>query len=135
MSTRLVSLVAIENAPGLLAESHCRSYFHDCHSCLGVILWELNTCKKPFDGLGRDTFYEHVVHGGERPPINKKWPADLISLVCDCWSEKPDSRPTFKEIVRRIDEMLSKEKGGGVSKMKNPLGRLSGMIDRHSTWF
>jgi hypothetical protein len=76
------------------------------------------------------------VHGGERPPLNKKWPAELISLICDCWSEKIESRPTFDEVVERIDKMLGKEKGAGAaSKTKNPLGRLSGMIDRHSTWF
>lgn len=101
---------------------------------VGMILWELNTCKKPFDGLSRDTFYEQVVHGGERPPINKKWPDNLSSLISDCWGEKPADRPTFEEVVKRLDVMLANEKGAG-TKMKNPLGRLSGMIDRHSTWF
>lgn len=99
-----------------------------------MILWELNTCKKPFDGLSRDTFYERVVHGGERPPLNKKWPDSLNSLITDCWSENPEDRPNFDEIVQRLDVMLLNEKGVG-TKMKNPLGRLSGMIDRHSTWF
>lgn len=104
-------------------------------AALGMILWELNTCKKPFEGLSRDEFYERVVHGGERPPLNKKWPVELISLICDCWSEKVEARPTFDEVVKRIDKMLGKEKGAGSQKLKNPLGRLSGMIDRHSTWF
>jgi serine/threonine protein kinase len=104
-------------------------------AALGMILWELNTCKKPFDGLSRDEFYERVVHGGERPPLNRKWPVELISLICDCWSEKVEARPTFDEVLKRIDKMLGKEKGAGSQKLKNPLERLSGMIDRHSTWF
>mmetsp|Transcript_32431 Transcript_32431/g.53635 ORF Transcript_32431/g.53635 Transcript_32431/m.53635 type:complete len:347 (+) Transcript_32431:871-1911(+) len=51
----------------------------------GIILWELNTLKKPFDGLDREQFYERVVHGGERPPLSRKWPEELVSLMTDCW--------------------------------------------------
>lgn len=51
----------------------------------GIILWELNTLKKPFDGLDREQFYERVVHGGERPPLSRKWPEELTSLMTDCW--------------------------------------------------
>jgi serine/threonine protein kinase len=51
----------------------------------GMILWELATFRKPFEGLTRDSFYERVVHGGERPPINKKWPEELKSLMTECW--------------------------------------------------
>ncbi|OEU21692.1 kinase-like protein [Fragilariopsis cylindrus CCMP1102] len=35
----------------------------------GIILWEMNAGKRPFNGLGRDTFYEQVVHGGGRPRL------------------------------------------------------------------
>ena len=97
-------------------------------------MWELNTHKKPFEGLTRDTFYEAVVHGGERPPINKKWPKELVSLMTDCWSERIEDRPNFGKVVQRIDALLAHEKGGGARK-KAPLKRISGIIDRHSTWF
>ena len=99
----------------------------------GIILWELNTAKKPFEGLNRELFYERVVHGGERPPLNKKWPPDLSKLITDCWSAEIENRPTFGDIVKRIDDLLAKEKEGGGTK--NTLRRISGMIDRHSTWF
>lgn len=102
----------------------------------GIILWELNANKKPFEGLTRETFYESVVHGGDRPPINKKWPSALASLMRECWSTRIEDRPTFSEIVKRIDSMIAHEKGGGSkSAKKKPLKRISGMIDRHSTWF
>ena len=51
----------------------------------GIILWELNALKKPFDGLDRDQFYSRVVHGGERPVPNRKWPEELVSLMTECW--------------------------------------------------
>ena len=100
----------------------------------GMILWEMNAGKRPFNGLSRDSFYEQVVHGGGRPSLNKKWPSDLIKLVSDCWSADIDTRPAFGQIVNSIDDLLANEKGGK-GKTKGKLQRLGGMIDRHSTWF
>lgn len=47
----------------------------------GVILWEMTTLKKPFDGMGRDRFFSQVVRGSHRPPINKKWPKPWAALM------------------------------------------------------
>lgn len=99
----------------------------------GIILWEMNAGKKPFVGLNRESFYERIVHGGERPSLNKKWPLELCQLMKDCWNVDIDSRPCFGEILEKLDSLLSKEKAGG--KSKGRLGRISGLIDRHSTWF
>lgn len=99
----------------------------------GIILWELNVGKKPFQGLNREQYYETVVHGGERPPLNKKWPDELCSLISSCWGADIGKRPTFTQVIESLDSLLSKEKEGGVSK--RTLRRISGMIDRHSTWF
>lgn len=51
----------------------------------GVILWELVTRKKPYDGMSREMFYLRVVKGDERPPIHKKWPVELTKLMRTCW--------------------------------------------------
>jgi serine/threonine protein kinase len=99
----------------------------------GIILWELTAGKKPFVGLNRESFYERIVHGGERPPLNKKWPTELRQLIKECWDVDINSRPNFGEILERMEALLSKERGGG--KAKGRLGRISGLIDRHSTWF
>ena len=68
----------------------------------GIILWELNAGKKPFAGLTREMFYEQVVHGGERPPLNNKWPPELCKLISSCWSIEIDDRPNFGGIVDKI---------------------------------
>jgi len=105
----------------------------------GIIFWEMNAGKRPFSGLSRNTFYEQVVHGGHRPHLSKKWPSELNKLVEDCWSADVERRPTFGGIVDRIDDLLSNEKGGkGNTAAKvggKTLQRLTGIIDRHSTWF
>lgn len=112
------------------------NYSADVYS-FGVILWELNAMKKPFEGLSRDLFYERIVHGGERPPLSRKWPAELTSLMSECWDADMHNRPKFRDIMLRLDALLTKEKGGTTSaaKKKQFLPRISGMIDRHSTWF
>ena len=102
----------------------------------GIIFWEMNAGKRPFSGLSRDTYYEQVVHGGGRPHLSKKWPSELNKLIGDCWNVDSDSRPTFEVIVDRIDDLLTNEKGekpnGGGKTLKK---RVTGIIDRHSTWF
>jgi hypothetical protein len=64
---------------------------------------------------------------------SKKWPVELTELITGCWSADIVKRPSFRSVVERIDSLLAKEKEGGSSK--KPFRRISGMIDRHSTWF
>lgn len=121
----------------------------------GIILWELNASKKPYEGLNRELFYERIVHGGERPPLGRKWPSELTSLMSECWDADMHNRPKFRDVVSRLDALLLKEKGGASKSSHNPLAsnvagspgdvkesktkkflpKLTGMIDRHSTWF
>jgi len=102
----------------------------------GIILWEMNSFKKPFDGLDKEQFYEKVVHGGERPPINRKWPNGIATLMTDCWDADWRKRPTFREVEERLDSIIGGEKSGGPKKMNSSvLRKVSGIIDRHSTWF
>ena len=110
------------------------NYSGDVYS-FGIILWELNSFKKPFEGLNRELFYERIVHGGERPPLNRKWPSELITLMTECWDADMHNRPKFKEIVDRLDTLLDREKGGHPTTKKQFLPKITGMIDRHSTWF
>lgn len=117
------------------ASSEPYNYTADVYS-FGIILWELNAMKKPFEGLSRDQFYERVVYGGERPPLGRKWPVELTSLMSECWDADLHNRPKFRDIVKRLDALLENEKGGTVIAKKKPfLPKISGMIDRHSTWF
>jgi len=132
-----------------VAESKPYNHKADVFS-FGILLWELFSCKKPFDGLNRDSFYERVVHGGGRPPIHKKWPKELTNLMIDCWSVDIEARPSFQQIVERIDS-FNKTSNSKHNRPKSPSNHnpirspkqimdkrknaLSTMIDRHSTWF
>ena len=97
----------------------------------GIILWEMTAYKKPYEGFSREAFYKRVVKGGERPPVKKNWPKELSKLMAECWNDKIDKRPTFGEVVERIEGIRDAMKSGE----KKSKGVLGGLIDRHSTWF
>jgi len=101
----------------------------------GIMLWELVAFKKPYDGMNREEFYSRVVHGGERPVINKKWPDDLTELMKSCWDAEVINRPNFSDIVEILDSMLAGEKDGETKKKRPKNKFVSALIDRHSTWF
>ena len=54
---------------------------------------------------------------------------------CLLFSPTSSKRPTFTYIINQMDFLLSKEKGGGGGPRKKSIRKLSGIIDRHSTWF
>ena len=63
-----------------------------------MILWEIMTRKRLFSEFGPSDgviLKEHVVQGG-RPPIESK--CVLKRLVEQCWSAKPEQRPSFDDV-------------------------------------
>lgn len=71
-----------------------------------IVLWEIISRAKPWTGKHSMKIINAVVLG-ERPPINNI-PADtppvLKSLMISCWDPKPENRPSFVEIISRLDE-------------------------------
>lgn len=59
----------------------------------GLILWEMLSLKRPFEGLNRKEFVQSVIKGGRRPPLNQDWSGPLRELLRRCWNEDMDQRP------------------------------------------
>ena len=79
----------------------------------GIILYELVTLTKPYDQffergkLKMKAFHDDVVVDGWRPDLSNvqcRWTAFLISK---CWDPTPSSRPSFQQIHRLIQRILS----------------------------
>jgi serine/threonine protein kinase len=75
----------------------------------GIILWQITKAKVPFSGLGRRTYMENVVMGGERPRCDRKWPKAFTQLLQSCWHEDMLQRPSFSEVITSMDALILAE--------------------------
>ncbi|GAA0161002.1 non-receptor serine/threonine protein kinase [Lithospermum erythrorhizon] len=67
---------------------------------LGVIIWELCTLRKPWEGIPPSQVVYAVAHDGKRLEIPE---GPLGELISDCWAEAED-RPSCQEILARLIE-------------------------------
>lgn len=75
----------------------------------GIILWQIVKGKVPFSGLGRRTYMENVVVGGERPRLDRSWPKAFSRLLQRCWNEDRTLRPSFSEVTSELDALILAE--------------------------
>lgn len=67
---------------------------------LGVIIWELCTLKKPWEGIPSVQVVYAVANDGQRLEIPE---GPLSTLIADCWAE-PDKRPSCQEVLSRLHD-------------------------------
>lgn len=74
----------------------------------GILVYELVTKKIAFEGLYWSQVYIYVGRG-ERSDIPDQIDAGYRKLITDCWSQNPNERPTFSEILERLqtDEFVT----------------------------
>lgn len=97
-----------------VADSRPYNHKADVYS-FSILLWELLSCKKPYPGLGIDEFYDQIIYGGERPPIDPKWPKELVALMEKCWDVNIEKRPTSKAIVSALESIKNSAEGTNIS--------------------
>lgn len=112
-----------------VAKRHPYNHKIDVYS-FGIILWEMLSGKTPFQGLSdEEEFFKVVVEHGFRPPLDRKWPQQLRSLISDCWNSDIGKRPDFQEVIQRLDVLLpsveeEKKKHPGDGKRKGTVRRI-----------
>jgi len=73
----------------------------------GIILWEVLARKKPFDEIGGQTFrIMKTVHSSQRPPLLRDCPKVIEDLMTKCWAEKPEERPSMKEVELKVEHIF-----------------------------
>lgn len=86
----------------------------------GIILWELMTWREPFesddealrpiqiltltvrDGYRPEIVPNHELQGGPCPVYEA-----YLELMKQCWHQDPEERPSFKEIIERLKELMT----------------------------
>jgi serine/threonine protein kinase len=86
-------------------EGHAKALWFkaDVYS-FGVTCAEILSLKTPFEDIQLSDMYTELVRGA-RPELPSHCPGKLVSLLTQCWSEDPLSRPTFTEIWTRLEEV------------------------------
>jgi serine/threonine protein kinase len=92
-----------------VAKDHPYDKSVDVYS-FGILLWELCSLEKPFNGYTSKKHMSNVVLGGERPKMDSShtsnWPVQLQQLIKNCWSAFPDTRPSFTEVRDTLEKCL-----------------------------
>lgn len=72
----------------------------------GVVLWELFAREKPWDGIHPIKVSYMVGKEGQRLEIPTNIPESVARLIGECWETDPYARPSFPELLRRIDAAI-----------------------------
>jgi serine/threonine protein kinase len=96
-----------------------RSYHHsvDVYS-FGILIWQVASGKVPFRDMGKKTYFDRVVVGGQRPRIDTRWPLAFAHLLRQCWHEDKHARPSFVTIVHELELLVKQEESLVLSQHK-----------------
>ncbi|XP_071957663.1 uncharacterized protein [Antedon mediterranea] len=70
---------------------------------IGIIVWEMLTCQRPWNGKTDHEIYENVVKRSEHLKIEDEWPCQLQKLLKDCWKTERAQRPIISDICCRVE--------------------------------
>nr|XP_019070734.1 probable serine/threonine-protein kinase DDB_G0278509 isoform X2 [Solanum lycopersicum] len=89
----------------------------------GVILWELMTESVPWKDLNPLQVVGVVGFMDGRLDIPQKLDPRVSAIILDCWQSKPELRPSFEDISRRMTDIILSF--GGLTSRKNSGGMVS----------
>ncbi|XP_076959478.1 uncharacterized protein LOC143635556 [Bidens hawaiensis] len=103
-------------APEILRDEHVDEK-SDVYS-YGVVLWEIATEKIPWENLNMMQVVRAVGFENERLEISSDVDPQWASLIQSCWSSEPRSRPTFQEILVKLNDLQKKFSRASVAAKK-----------------
>jgi FMS-like tyrosine kinase 1 len=71
------------------------------------VLWELFTLGKvPYPGMEANQELFYKLRDGYRMEKPKYATQDLYDIMLNCWNAKPESRPLFNQLERKLSSFL-----------------------------
>jgi len=70
----------------------------------GIVMWEMQARKKPYANVHPIRLL-NMVAKGHRPEITNDFPPAWTSLMQECWVGRPEDRPNWDTIARRLNAM------------------------------
>jgi sterile alpha motif and leucine zipper-containing kinase AZK len=74
----------------------------------GMIMWEMVAVKIPFDGMEAMQAAYAVMNESYRPEIPSPTLPEYAQMIRDCWHQDPEARPSWEEVIPRLESMLTK---------------------------
>eukprot|EP00735_Rhodelphis_limneticus_P011123 TRINITY_DN4181_c0_g1::TRINITY_DN4181_c0_g1_i1::g.2095::m.2095 TRINITY_DN4181_c0_g1::TRINITY_DN4181_c0_g1_i1::g.2095 ORF type:complete len:1422 (-),score=286.12,sp/Q9FPR3/EDR1_ARATH/43.97/4e-63,Pkinase_Tyr/PF07714.12/7.9e-55,Pkinase/PF00069.20/2.1e-50,zf-RING_2/PF13639.1/1.9e-07,zf-RING_2/PF13639.1/9.6e+03,zf-rbx1/PF12678.2/8.5e-05,zf-rbx1/PF12678.2/1.1e+04,CLASP_N/PF12348.3/0.0028,SWIM/PF04434.12/0.0071,SWIM/PF04434.12/4.6e+03,zf-Apc11/PF12861.2/0.0075,APH/PF01636.18/0.019,Kinase-like/PF14531.1 len=96
----------LNGTPGWMPPEMLRSESHTCSVDVfsyGVVLWELLSLQVPWDRVDPLAIVSAVGYQGKRLPLSESMDARYRTLIQDCWHPLPTDRPSFAQIIQRIE--------------------------------
>jgi len=76
----------------------------------GILLWEI-LCRKPaFSHHKQYDAFSKAICQGERPPIPEGTLPELAQLMTQCWAHEAKLRPSFEEVVAKLEGLCDQQK-------------------------
>ena len=88
-------------APELFDKKSC-SKASDVYA-YGIVLWEIVSRKRPFEGLSLGQIVTEVFVKKERPPISPEAPSSLVALMSSCWKQNREERPIIERVITKLE--------------------------------
>lgn len=92
-------------APELILYGH-QSMQCDIYS-FGIIMWELYYQKNAYNDNNRVSIVNHVIMENKRPEFANNCDPQYKSLTQKCWNKEKNLRPSWKNIIDSLNEILS----------------------------
>ncbi|XP_059807583.1 ankyrin repeat and protein kinase domain-containing protein 1-like [Hypanus sabinus] len=84
----------------------------------GIIIWSILTGKQPYGALNNQTLIRMLIPKGQRPDLHDLPAEDeleglevLTKLMAECWSNTPEIRPPFKDILVITEKVFQFHRG------------------------
>ncbi|MFA6409367.1 MAG: protein kinase [Gammaproteobacteria bacterium] len=79
---------------------------------LGIILWELATCKTPWASATTEALISIWVREGRHEPIpTTTTPPTFASLIANCWATRAENRPPIAAVVQELEQHQNEIQG------------------------
>ncbi|CAG8767203.1 10985_t:CDS:2, partial [Ambispora leptoticha] len=72
---------------------------------LGVLLWEISSCRVPFKDLNLLALAQEIQKGARETPLPDT-PYEYMELYTHCWEYEPKDRPLIQEVCNRLESIL-----------------------------
>ncbi|XP_057763990.1 serine/threonine-protein kinase CTR1 isoform X2 [Salvia miltiorrhiza] len=82
----------------------------------GVILWELITERIPWVDLNSLQVVGVVGFMNSRLDIPNNIDPHISSIISECWTSNPEDRPSFKDMIPKLANLVVQASGGGLTR-------------------